>query len=81
MRMLNPGDELNNSGMGVNYYVAAGQILVPDYLKEFITQPTGGPAQLSPVAEGEVKGSLLCLFPPVCHICCIFVFSGSCPFM
>ena len=33
---LNPMVELNTSSMGVNYYVDAGKILVPEYLKEFI---------------------------------------------
>ena len=56
MRVLNPGVELNTSGMRVNYYVAAGQILVPDYLKDIIAQPTGGLAQLSPIVEGEAEG-------------------------
>ena len=42
--------------MGVNHYVVGAQILVPDYLKEFVAQPTGGPAQLSLVAEGQVEG-------------------------
>ena len=44
MCVLNPGVELNTSGMGVNYYVDAYKILVPDYLKEFVAQPTGGPS-------------------------------------
>ena len=56
MHVLNPGVELNTSGMGVNYYMVVGKILVPNYLKEFVAQPTSGPAQLSPVAEGEVEG-------------------------
>ena len=41
IHVLNPEVELNTSGMGVNYYVAAGKILVPDKLKEFIAQPVG----------------------------------------
>ena len=53
---LNPGIKLNTLGMGVNYYVAAGKILVPDYLKEFVAQLTGGSAQLPPIAEEEAEG-------------------------
>ena len=56
IRMLNPGVELNTSGMGVNYYVADGQILVPDYLRDIIAQSTRGPAQLSPIVKGELEG-------------------------
>ena len=33
IHVLNPCVEHNTSGMGVNYYVADGQILVPDYLR------------------------------------------------
>ena len=62
MHVLNPSVELNTSGMGVNYYVAGSQILVPDYLKEFFLQPTRGPAQLSPVTEGEVEGWLFYVY-------------------
>ena len=56
MHVLNPGVELNISGKGVNYYVVVDKILVPDYLKEFVAQAVGGPAQLSHVAEEEAEG-------------------------
>ena len=42
--------------MGVNYYVAGGQILVPDYLRDIVAHPTGGLTQLSPIVEGEAEG-------------------------
>ena len=51
--MLNPDVELNTSGVGVNYYVADGQILVPDYLRDIINQPAGDPALLSPIVKEE----------------------------
>ena len=44
LRVLNLWVELNTSGMGVNYYVATGKILVPDYLKELAAHPVGGPS-------------------------------------
>ncbi|CAI8617503.1 unnamed protein product [Vicia faba] len=56
MQVLNPGVELNVSGMRVNYYVAGGKILVLDYLREFVAQSTEGPAQLSIIIEEEVEG-------------------------
>ena len=56
MHVLNPRVELNTSGVGVNYYVAAGKILVPDYLKEFLAQPAGEPSQLSTVVKEEIEG-------------------------
>ena len=37
MQVLNPRVELNTSVMGVNYYVVASNILISDYLKEFIS--------------------------------------------
>ena len=36
--------------------MVVGKILVRDYLKEFVAQPAGGPAQLSPVTEEEAEG-------------------------
>ena len=56
MHVLNPGVKLNTSGMGVNYYVAGGKIMVPDYLKEFVAHPAGGPTQFSPVVKEETEG-------------------------
>ena len=56
MRVLNLSVELNTLGMGANYYVAGSQILVPDYLRDIIAQPTRGPAQLSRIVEGEAEG-------------------------
>ena len=41
---------------GEPVYVVVGKILAPDYLKEFVAQPTRGPAKLSPVAEEEAGG-------------------------
>ena len=54
--MLNPGVDLNTLGMGVNYYVVNGQILVPDYLRDIIDQPVEDPARLSSIIEGEAEG-------------------------
>ena len=51
--MLYPGIELNTSGMGVNYYVADGHIMVPDYLRDIVHLLAGGPARLSLIIEGE----------------------------
>ena len=56
IRVLNPGVELNTSGMRVNFYVVGSQILVPDYLRDIVSQSTGDPAQLSPIVEGEAEG-------------------------
>ena len=56
MNVLNPGVELNTSVIGVNYYVADGQILVPDYLRDIVDQTTRDPARLSPIVEGEAEG-------------------------
>ena len=42
LRMLNPVVKLKTSSMGVNYYVAASKILVPNYLEELVAQPVGG---------------------------------------
>ena len=56
MRALNLGVKLNTSGMGVNYYVANGQILVPDYLRDIFNQLAGDPARLFAIIEGEAEG-------------------------
>ena len=55
LHVLNPGVELNTSGMGVNYYVAVGKILVSYYLKDLVAQPAWGLPQLSPVAEERIE--------------------------
>ena len=56
MHVMNPRVELNTLGMKVNYYVASGKILVPDYVKEFVAHPARGPSQLSPIVEEETEG-------------------------
>ena len=56
MHVLDPSVELNTSRMGVNHYVVGAQILVPDYLRDIVAQPTRDPTQLSPIVEGEAKG-------------------------
>ena len=55
LRVLNIGVELNNSEIRVNYYVAFGKILVPDYFEELAAQPAGGPSQLSHVPEERTE--------------------------
>ena len=56
MHVLNTGVELNTSGMGVNYYMAAGKIQVPNYLKEFVAQPTGVLPNYRPSSRKGSKG-------------------------
>ena len=64
--------------------MAAGKILVSDYLEELTAQPAGEPSQLSLVVEERIEDwcfdNFLSMLWSACHYF-VILFHGMCPFM
>ena len=53
LRVLNPTVELNVTGMGLHYYVADGQIVIPEYLRGVGDVPVGDSLRQEHVTEED----------------------------